>query len=300
MENFRHWIGAMRLRTLPLALSSILAGSSVAYDQSTQFVSITLWAICTTLFLQILSNLANDYGDSHHGTDNEFRIGPVRSVQSGAISSKSMLRGIIICAILSFISGFALIYTSFWGAGYYTQFFVFLGFGLLAITAAIRYTAGKNPYGYRGLGDLYVLAFFGILGVCGTFYVHTKMWEWSVVLLALTIGTFAAAVLNLNNMRDRENDRSSGKNTLVVRLGIQKAMNYHLMLFAVGWGALIVYLILSHAMLTWIVLIFLPFHIIHLTKVFKHEEPKLLDPELKKIALSTFGVGLILFFSACL
>lgn len=295
MEDLQHWIKAMRLRTLPLSLSSILVGSSVAFGMSTQYKAITIWAILTTLCLQILSNLANDYGDSRQGTDNESRIGPMRSVQSGAISSQAMLKGIVISAVLALLCGLQLIYISFWRVGDHTAFWIFLGLGLFAIAAAIRYTAGKNPYGYRGLGDVYVMLFFGIIGVCGSYFLHTKEWDWIVLLPAITIGAFASAVLNLNNMRDRENDEKSGKITLVVRLGIQNALRYHVFLFIIGWLALIIYLLLIQAHWAWLTLLFLPVHLIHLGKVLRHSEPHSLDPELKKVALSTFGIGLILF-----
>lgn len=295
MENLRHWISAMRLRTLPLSLSSILVGSSVAFGMSTQYQVITVWAILTTLCLQILSNLANDYGDSQQGTDNEGRIGPMRSVQSGAITSSAMLKGIVVCGVLALLCGLQLIYISFWKAGDHTAFWVFLGLGLFAIAAAIRYTAGKNPYGYRGLGDVYVMLFFGIVGVCGTYFLHTKEWDWIVLLPAVAIGAFASAVLNLNNLRDRENDEKSGKITLVVRLGARNAVRYHVVLFVLGWSALITYLLFTQAQWGWLTLLLLPFHIIHLGKVLRHSDPRSLDPELKKMALSTFGIGLILF-----
>ena len=218
MSSIKAWITAFRLRTLPLAFSSILMGSFLAayYDSFQGWIF--LLAIITTLFLQILSNLANDYGDTVNGADHEGREGPQRMVQSGIISLNKMKIAVMVFAILSFISGIGLIYISF-GSLIHLKFLLFLLIGLAAIVAALRYTMGSNPYGYKGLGDLYVLVFFGLVGVGGTYFLHSNNWDWIIILPALAVGFLSSGVLNVNNMRDIESDKEAGKSTLVVKMG---------------------------------------------------------------------------------
>lgn len=292
----KHWLEAMRLRTLPLALSTILTGSALADREQTGFIGILLLATCTTILLQVLSNLANDYGDYQNGADNEGRIGPRRTVEAGLISAASMRKAIIVCAVLSFLSGLGLLWVSFGLRERWTELFVFLGFGILAIAAALTYTAGKNPYGYRGLGDLSVLLFFGLLGVGGTYYLHTGSMSIPAFLPALSIGLFSTAVLNLNNLRDHENDARSGKRTLVVMLGFSGGKLYHSILLATAWVMLLLYLSIyaAHPWM-WLATLALPIQIVHLVRVWRTEEAADLDPELKKVALSTFLIGLLLF-----
>ncbi|MFN3316566.1 MAG: 1,4-dihydroxy-2-naphthoate polyprenyltransferase [Raineya sp.] len=225
----KNWLQAFRLRTLPLALTSIGMGGFLAVFHEKFNVSIFLLSIITTIFLQILSNLANDYGDSVSGVDAE-RIGEQRTVQTGAISKKQMLRAIWIFVILALFSGLTLLYVAFFKneqGNAWAYFLGFLGLGLLAIVAAITYTVGKKPYGYIGLGDLSVFLFFGWVGVIGSFFLHTRTFQWDLLLPASACGLFAVAVLNLNNIRDIETDRKAGKNSIPVRLGRQKAVYYH-------------------------------------------------------------------------
>lgn len=170
------------------------------YHDSFQ-LPILIAALTTTLFLQVLSNLANDYGDFKNGIDNENRLGPQRTVQSGEIKPHHMLVGIIICGALALASGIWLLYE----AAKTTNIVIVLSFlllGLLAIAAAVKYTVGKNPYGYRGLGDIAVFLFFGITGVAGTYFLHTNTIDWPELLPAVAIGMLATGVLNLNNLRD--------------------------------------------------------------------------------------------------
>ena len=292
----KHWIEAMRLRTLPLALSSVLAGSALVGHKNASFGVIVGLAVLTTVLLQILSNLANDYGDSQNGADNDGRIGPKRAVQAGIISPKSMFRAIIINAILAFLSGLALLWVSFGKGGHWLWLTGFLLLGLGAIAAAVKYTAGKNPYGYRGLGDLFVLLFFGLVGVAGTYVLHVGELSGAVFLPALAIGAFSTAVLNLNNLRDHQNDASAGKRTLVVIFGYSRARYYHLSLFVIAWSSLVAYLLwLAPSVWMALILVFLPLHVVHIKHVFSTTEPAKLDPELKKIALTTFGLAFILF-----
>lgn len=295
------WIKAFRLRTLPLSFSNILLGTALAFafDEGECMpnginVPVFVLTLLTTLFLQILSNLANDYGDSKKGADNENRIGPERAVQSGAISLGAMKNAILIFSLLALISGLALLYFSF--DGQLNWLFVgFLLLGIGAIAAAIKYTVGKGAYGYSGLGDLFVFIFFGIVGVVGSFYLQTKTISWAIFLPAVTMGCFSVAVLNLNNMRDQVNDKAVGKNTLVVKLGFRNAKLYHGFLFVIAYAAFpIPFLILDFSLLN--LLLLLPvalIHALHLWKVYKVCKPVEFDPELKKIALSAFLFSLL-------
>ena len=289
----------MRLRTLPLSLAGVLAGSAIVAQKETGFALIFLFAILTTVLLQILSNLANDYGDFQNGADNEGRIGPARAVQSGVITPQKMRMAIIVNAIMAFLAGIALLWTSFGARGEWVQFAVFFLIGIGAIAAAVRYTAGSNPYGYRGLGDISVMLFFGLVGVAGTFYLHEGDFTLKVLLPALSIGAFSTAVLNLNNMRDHLNDAQTGKRTLVVAMGFEKAKIYHITLIVAGWIMLGVFLFLfAHTPLMWLALIPLIIHLVHIKKVLGNTDPQALDPELKKVAISTFLVALILFVTS--
>ena len=285
MKNIKAWVVSLRLRTLPLALSTILMGSIVAAWDGAFRAEVLLWAALTTLFLQILSNLANDYGDALSGADNETRVGPQRMIQSGAISLGQMKKAIIILVTLALISGLTLLAKAF--DTDYWKLLAFFLLGLAAIAAAIRYTAGKNPYGYRGLGDIYVFLFFGIVGVAGSYFLHTNTWQWEVLLPASSIGLFSTGVLNLNNIRDIESDRKSGKITMVVRMGRNKALWYHAALLADGWLLFLIYAILtSRTMLLWPSLLALPLFIRNIVRSFKTREPSKLDGELRNLSLS--------------
>ena len=300
MRKVKSWISAFRLRTLPLSLSSILVGSIIAYSQEKFTLSIAVLAITTTVFLQVLSNLANDYGDSKKGTDNDNRVGPERAVQSGAISLGEMKNGIITTSILSLLSGSALIYISLkdFSPAYIISFFVL---GIVAIAAAIKYTIGKNPYGYAGLGDLFVFLFFGITGVIGTYFLHTHNFELILVLPATTIGLLSASVLNMNNMRDIKNDAENNKKTLVVKMGIKKSKTYHTILIIGAIASFSTFLILKESSYTFFIcLIPLPIFMLNLKKVWSFKDSRELDPELKKLALSTFLLTVLFGISSIL
>ncbi len=222
----------MRLRTLPLAVSGILMGSALSDLSGVEsHKMITILALLTAIFLQILSNLANDYGDFTKGTDNQNRVGNMRALQSGNITPQAMLRMIIVFVVLSLISGIGLLYLAADGNINYS-FLLFFILGLASIAAAIKYTVGKSAYGYSGLGDVFVFVFFGLVAVLGVYILHNHFtWRWPVdkwmILPAITVGFLSTAVLNTNNIRDIENDRASGKNTIVVKMGLQKARIYH-------------------------------------------------------------------------
>lgn len=300
MASVSAWLVAFRLRTLPLALSTIILGSFLAAFHHHFNWKVLLWAALTTLFLQILSNLANDYGDTVNGVDNQERKGPKRSLQSGLITLKQMKSSIILFILLSLVSGILLIKegTKDLQLSYGLLFFVL---GIAAILAALKYTMGKNPYGYAGLGDTAVFLFFGLLGVMGTYFLHTHNIGIPELLPAVSIGCFSTGVLNLNNLRDRHNDKAFGKHTLVVKLGVQKANVYHAVLLIVGMISALLYSLQSGASgWQWIYLVSFTGIIRSIMVVFKNDEPTSLDPELKKLALSTllfsilFGVGLII------
>ncbi len=225
MNSAQIWISAFRLRTLPLAVAATTLGSLLGYAENRFRWGVFIFGTLTTLFLQILSNLANDYGDARKGTDNEHRIGPLRVTQSGLVSHSQIRWMIGIFVLLSLVSGSLLIWFGLRGDDMllYALFFL-LGFS--AIFAAIKYTIGKRPYGYVGFGDIMVFIYFGILGVAGTYFLHTHSLHLSVLLPASSVGLFSAGVLNLNNLRDHENDAINGKNTLVVRFKMKHGIKY--------------------------------------------------------------------------
>lgn len=294
------WIKAFRLRTLPLALSSAILGSFLAYAEGNFRWPVFLLATLTTLFLQILSNLANDYGDAMHGTDNSQRIGPLRVTQSGLVTRRNMQFMIGIFVLLSLISGCMLIFTGLHHIGWKTIGVFFL-LGVSAIYAAISYTVGKNPYGYIGLGDLFVFIYFGIVGVAGTYYLHTNTFDPLVLLPAAAIGLLSSGVLNLNNMRDIENDARSGKRTLVVNIGSRAAKIYHLVLITLSILLSLAYTLLHYTSLyQFLFMLTCPLFALNVIVVMKNTEPGELNNELKKLAMSTFffsitfGLGLIL------
>lgn len=293
----KHWLQAFRLRTLPLAISSIIVGSALALivDGHVEGADargiVVVLALLTAIFLQVLSNLANDLGDHQHGTDNADRVGPQRAVQSGAISAAQMKRAMIICGMLAFVSGCALITVAL---GFTTKTLLFLTIGLLAIGAAVKYTFGKNPYGYAGLGDISVFLFFGIVGVCGTFYLHVCGMALPVLLPAIGLGLLSAGVLNVNNMRDIANDAASGKRTLVVRMGSTNARIYHTVLVMGGLLGLVGFTLMADLGWTmWLFLVVLPGFFIHLKRVWTTVEPRDLDPQLKVLAMGTFVTALL-------
>jgi 1,4-dihydroxy-2-naphthoate octaprenyltransferase len=295
----RNWLNAFRLRTLPLAFSSILMGGFVAYSLGYSYPNVLIMALITTLFLQMLSNLANDYGDSVKGTDNDNRLGPVRTVQSGAISKPAMLKAIVVFSLLSLFSGIYLIYLAF-GSEYLIRSLLFLLVGVAAIWAALKYTMGKTAYGYRGYGDIFVFIFFGIIAVGGTYFLIAGSFNYWVLLPASTLGFFSTGVLNLNNLRDYENDEINGKTTLIVKFGFNKGKYYHMLLILAGLMTMAIYIWkFKTSDWWWLEMLTLPLFFLNIKTVLNNSDPKALDPELKKLALTTalftllFGLGLI-------
>jgi 1,4-dihydroxy-2-naphthoate octaprenyltransferase len=298
----KHWIEAARLRTLPLSVSGIIVGSMYALrptdaiETPTEVFSWKIFALAmlTTLGLQILSNFANDYGDGMKGTDNEDRVGPKRAIQSGVISPAAMKQAIILTSILTLISSILLIYFAFKDTNIGYSLF-YLALGILAIASAIRYTVGNTAYGYRGFGDLFVFVFFGLVSTLGVNFLYSKQLDFDLFLPATAIGLLSVGVLNLNNMRDEASDRKSNKNTIVVKIGGEKAKKYHYFLIVSAMVLVLIFAVLSDYRLDQylFLLAYIPL-IKHLSTVYKNQEPRALDPELKKLALSTFALSILL------
>lgn len=299
----KHWIEAARLRTLPLSVSGIIVGSMYALANPTDTIltptevfnwRLFAFAILTTLGLQILSNFANDYGDGIKGTDNEDRVGPKRAIQSGAITPEAMKIAIIMTSVLTLLSAILLIYFAFGNTNLsYSLFYLVLG--ILAIASAIRYTVGSKAYGYRGFGDVFVFIFFGLVSTLGVNFLYSKQLDIELFLPATAIGLLSVGVLNLNNMRDEESDRKVGKNTLVVQIGGKKAKLYHYFLVTFAMALVLVFALLNSFEFDQylFLLAFIPLTK-HLINVYKNEDNKALDPELKKLALSTFALSVLL------
>ena len=293
------WVLAARPRTLPLAIACIALGSFMAAVDGDFRWGVTLLAVVTAVFLQILSNLANDYGDSVHGADSSARLGPKRAVQSGLISANAMKTAMGLTALGAAVSGLALLWVAF-GDQAWTMLLIFLGLGAAAIAAAVLYTNGIKPYGYAGLGDLFVFIFFGWVGVMGTYFLQAQAFNWLVLLPATSCGLLAVAVLNVNNIRDIESDRQAGKFSLPVRLGLQKARLYHWLLLVGAVVAAFVYTVVTYDAI-WQFLFVVALPLLWLNgRTVANSPPHTLNPMLKQLSLSTlvfilaFGVGQIL------
>ena len=300
------WISAFRPRTLPLALASILTGGFLAKATGHFNGPVVALAAVTTILLQILSNLANDYGDSMNGADSVHRQGPLRAVQSGAITPAQMKRAMWGFGAAAFGSGLLLLLVALGVAGA-GVLLAFLALGLAAIWAAVNYTAGSRPYGYAGLGDVSVFVFFGLVGVGGTYFLQTyaqapaQALPLVVLLPAAALGCFATAVLNVNNIRDIASDKLAGKITVPVRLGPRHARRYHWLLLLLGVGAAVLYVALTYrSPWQWLFVLALPLFAFNGYQVWARQESLQLDPLLKQMALSTlvftllFGLGQIL------
>ena len=299
----KHWIQAARLRTLPLSLSGIIMGAFIAKWRLSQEGGVWDWrifalALLVTLLYQILSNFANDYGDGVKGTDKN-RIGGAesRAVASGKITATQMRNAVILLSILSFAATVALLYVAFYPANI-REFWIFIGLGIACILAAIGYTVGKKPYGYMGLGDIFVFIFFGLVSVCGSYFLFTKSFDYDILIPASAVGMLSMAVLNLNNMRDIVNDELSGKKTLALRLGFKKAMIYEIVLLQLPILLMLAFLMYNgfqekglYYPFIVMILIF-PFMKLRRT-IIKIQEPKLLDPFLKQVGMLTFMMAIL-------
>lgn len=295
MTKFRAWLSAARLRTLPLSLSGILVGTAVANIYGYWDLHVFILALLTTVAFQITSNFANDYGDGVKGTDNEDRIGPKRAYQSGQLSKNELKSGIRISVVIDLFLVFLLLYFAFQEEHFlYVVLFVMLG--MASIWAAIKYTVGNNAYGYKGFGDLFVFSFFGLLSVLGSMFLYTKFLTSMAVLPAVSIGFLSTAVLNLNNLRDIGSDKKANKNTVIVKIGLSKGKVYHYTLIILAFISMLTFV--GYHYYSWksaiCLIAFVPLFI-HLRLVSKIENPRNFDPELKKVALSTFLLGFLFY-----
>lgn len=295
MPTLKSWLLAARLRTLPLSISGILMGSGLAALEGYFRTDIFLWATLVTLGFQILSNFANDYGDGIKGTDNERRVGPARALQAGLLTAAQLRLGMIVISVITLLAVIVLIYVAF-GLDKLLLSLLFLGLGIAAMIAAVKYTVGKSAYGYRGLGDVFVFLFFGLIGVGGCYFLFVQNLDWLTFFPAITIGSMATIVLHLNNMRDRKEDQSVGKRTLAVVLGKERSVSYHSFLVCTAIAFWVAYLIIEGLPLYfWVSLIcFVPL-LWHWKKVWTIDDHQKLDPELKKVALTTFVLALLFF-----
>jgi 1,4-dihydroxy-2-naphthoate octaprenyltransferase len=292
MTKNQAWIKALRLRTLPLSISGIIMGSFIAMHNGYWNTLIFCLALSTTVLFQIVSNLANDLGDSLKGTDNDNRVGPMRSVQSGLITKNEMQKAVILTSLLSFISAGTLIWFGTVGLPE-SMIWFYSGLAIICVIAAITYTVGKNAYGYNGLGDIMVFLFFGLVSVMGVYPLFAKSIDWNLILPATCIGLLSAAVLNLNNMRDRVNDSKSNKKTLVVLMGPNLAKVYHMLLIICGLICQFIFIYSLKQEIVFIGLIPGVLLLFHTRKVMQTKDPKDFDPELKVVALSTFGIAVL-------
>ncbi len=318
---FKNFVKAARLRTLPLSVSGIILGSFFGIWQNENYSNklneidaffyvkhieiessllIFILAILATIGFQVLSNFANDYGDGLKGADKN-RTGETRMIASGAITPKQMKSAMISTTIITLIIALLLIYVAF-GNENFGYSILFFGLGIASIAAAIKYTVGNSAYGYSGFGDVFVFLFFGLLSVVGSYFLYTKQINFKIFLPAISIGLLSTAVLNLNNLRDREEDKKNNKNTLVVKLGAANAKKYHYFLIIGALITALIYVSLDFRNLYQLIFLvaFIPL-IKNINTVVKNKIPSELDNELKKVALSTFlfailfGVGNTIF-----
>jgi 1,4-dihydroxy-2-naphthoate octaprenyltransferase len=279
------WIKAIRLRTLPLAWACLTMGASLAHMSGTFDWLIYALSLLTAFSLQIASNLANDYGDAVSGLDSVYREGPSRTIQAGLITQSQMKMAIALACCAALLFGVWLVLESF--SDHNTRL-IFIAIGLISIVAALKYTMGKSPYGYSGWGDLFVLIFFGWVGVGGSFYLFTGSWSWDVLLPASSLGLMAVAVLNVNNIRDIESDRRSGKYSIPVRIGRSNAVVYHAFILASAMGCMIVFGWLMHFQnFQWLFLLIMPLLVVNWLAVRSKREAMQLDPYLKQMAITT-------------
>ena len=277
------YLQSLRLRTLPLSMSGIILGSGLACFSNWIVFGLS---ICTTLSLQILSNLCNELGDAQKGTDENQQEREAYGLQAGTITIRQMKVMIGLFVGLCVIFGTALIWIAFGSLGCW-QSWMFFGLGALAIMGAITYTLGKHSYGYLGLGDLGVFLFFGLLSTLGAYYLQTQAMTWEVVACGAAIGFPCVGVLNLNNIRDMENDLAHGKRTFASCLGQQGARQYHTLLLV---GCIAILVTYGHY---WTLCI-LPVWIWHLWFVWTHTEK--LDKQMPILMFSTLIVSILTLF----
>jgi len=296
MKQLKVWLKAVRLRTLPLSVSGILIGNSLCFQHTEFSVTLFVLMLFTAISFQIISNFANDYGDGVKGTDNENRLGPKRVLQQGLLSREILKKGIVIISLISLLLAFVLIFLAF-GFNSWNYILIFIGLSFASVWAAIFYTVGNKAYGYYGFGDLFVFLFFGGVSVLGAYFVQLKTFSYPAILLSLMVGFLSVGVLNLNNMRDIDNDAFVGKRTLVVIMGAAIAKKYHLFLLIVSVSILVYVFSSVSIRFFWIPYLAIIPLMVHFISVLKNSEPKFFDPELKKLSLSIFFLSILIFFS---
>lgn len=284
MATFTHWIQAARPRTLTLSICAIALGVLPGYfTQELNWLGIGL-AAGTALLLQLLSNLANDLGDSEHGADLTGRVGEKRAVAAGLISKKTMKQAVYVTAAAAFASGLFLLWFTLQSS---TEWLFFLALGIAAIAAAIAYTNGKRPYGYVGLGDLFVFIFFGLVSVLGTHYLLTHQLHTKALLPAISFGCLSVAILNVNNIRDIESDTKAGKNSIPVRIGASNAITYQAVLFAIALGCMVLFINHFKPGMGWFLTLFMLPWGLHLAGLKRHlGNGEALDSMLPRLAAS--------------
>ena len=297
--KLKYYLDSFRLRTLPLSISGVTLGCFYALSKNCYHPSVFLLALLTTLSLQILSNISNEVGDLEKGTDNDDRLGPIRSAQSGALTIQNLKNAMWLFVGFSTVFGVSLIISAF-DTLLSVRSAIMLVMGILAIIASIKYTFGKKNYGYIGLGDFFVFIFFGLVSTLGVFYLSTGRLPLRFILPAAAIGFLSTAVLNVNNMRDIKNDAKFNKRTMAVRLGVKWMKIYHLSLVV---GSFILMsrfaIILNNGLLGFLFCFTIPVFYIHLSKVFRFKGREL-DNQLKVLSISTLffailsGIGAIL------
>ena len=299
MSKSKAYITSLRLRTLPLSVSGVLLGAMLAASDGYFKPWAFAWAIVTTMALQILSNLANEVGDLEKGTDNERRLGPIRSAQSGALSKREMIRAMSFFGGMGVVTGSLLVYDAFGDLLDLKSIILFVAGGA-SIVAAVKYTVGKSAYGYRGLGDLFVFIFFGLVSVMGSYFAMSGVLSWVCALPAAAIGFLSSGVLNMNNIRDIENDSVCGKRTIPVILGIRGAKIYHFVITLLTVICLVLYSMLHSAGWTgFLFLLTLPLLVVHLKHVYQGEG-RALDSQLKFLSITTLLISLLLGFGQIL
>lgn len=286
MSKFKAYLRSFRLRTLPLSVAGIVLGTMLAASDGAFHAGRFALALLTVLLLQILSNVANELGDTLRGTDSDERQGMVYSLQSGEISIAAMKRLIIWLVALSALSGVALVATSF-EALFSREGVVMLVLGALAIVAALGYTLGRHPYGYMGLGDLFVFLFFGLLSTIGGYFLMCWQVDWRVVLPASACGLWSVGVLNINNIRDMESDRKN-RVTIPILLGERGAKIYQCVLELLPFVLLTAYCHLRQSPYPYAILVFLPLYVAHLYGVMRATGREL-DPRLPQLSLLTIA-----------
>ncbi len=282
----------MRLRTLPLSLAGVVLGILLATADYRVSVWTALLIMLTTVCLQILSNLSNELGDVLHGTDTPDREGPEYGLNGGILSVKDMKRLIAAMVVMCCLSGLGMIWVSF-GTVFCMEGLCLVVLGAAAILGAMKYTLGRNPYGYRGLGDLFVFIFFGLVSVMGAYFVaaHTIS-SWYLLLPASAIGFFSMGVLNVNNIRDMKTD-AANRMTVAIRLGERNARIYQTVLIVLGWAAMCAYCLCRFPdPWHWLFVITLPLYIIHLRGVWTRSG-RALDPMLPLLVMSTAAFSLL-------